>query len=279
MVFIGKEIIVKINDFIKENIIGDYLNGISNKELCEKYKLHRSTIQSLLLKNKINLRPRELTSRKHHIIDENFFNKINSEKKAYILGILYADGNIRNNGFEISLNETDKKILDDISKIIYDDIILTYRKPRKYDKTSNYGNGQYRLIVTSKKMKYDLITHGCVNAKTFKIRFPKFDDITQYPHFIRGYFDGDGCFTTSKYRKNVGVHITSNIHFCDELAVFLIENLNIKAISSLRYGSVGAVRIHKINDVSKFIDYIYQNATIYLERKKNKCEIHRNNIN
>ena len=167
----------KVNCDIQKQIVNDYEKNVSNKTLTEKYSLHRSTIQAILLKNGIKLRPLSVTSRKYKINDENYFNVINTEEKAYILGLLYADGNIRYNGFEITLMEIDKEILEKLSIIIYGKIILGYRKARKYkNEFENICKPQYRLVVSSNIMKNDLIKHGCVQAKTFKIRFPKLDN-------------------------------------------------------------------------------------------------------
>jgi hypothetical protein len=48
--------------------------------------------------------------------------------------------------------------------------------------------------IYNTKIVSDLYKHGCVNNKTFKIKLPKLrEDLIR--HFIRGYFDGDGCIS------------------------------------------------------------------------------------
>lgn len=269
----------KIKDFkvsadIEKYIIGDYKNGITNKELTKKYNLHRCTIQTVLLRNGVNLKSLSETARKHQLINENYFNKINTEEKAYILGLLYADGSIRNNGFEITLMETDKELLERLSIIIYNKIILGYRAGRKYLKDSKHiCKSQYRLVVTSNIMKNDLIKHGCVRAKTFKIRFPQLNNADMYRHFVRGYFDGDGCFSVPKKQSNTAVvHITSNIYFCDGLAEYIKKTINVNMKSQIRYKNIGAVRLSITKQVIKFMDWLYDDSTIYLTRKHDKFE-------
>ena len=44
----------------------------------------------------------------------------------------------------------------------------------------------YRLACYSKKSYTDLINKGCGINKSLILKFP-------VSHFIRGYFDGDGC--------------------------------------------------------------------------------------
>jgi len=269
----------KVNPIIEECIVNDYINGITNKILSKKYSLHRSTIQSILNKKNIKLKSICDTSRKHLIINENYFNIIDCEEKAYILGLLFADGNLRQNGFELTLVETDKEILEKISKIIYNKIVLNYKKSRHYRNSSYVCKPQYRLIVTSNKMKNDLMKHGCVQAKSFKIRLPKLND-DMYKHFIRGYFDGDGCFYVSKKRQNVvKVSITSNIYFCNELIDYIKNIHKIKIKSKIRYGEIGEVTISNKNDVITFMNWLYDGSSIFLQRKLEKYQKFLNQIN
>ena len=205
--------------------------------------------------------------------------KITNETEAYILGLLYADGSLRHNGFELTLIETDKEILEKISNILYGKVILNYRKSRNCGNNSKYkSKPQYRLIVTSHIMKNNLIMHGCIQAKTFKIRFPKLNN-DMYKHFIRGYFDGDGCFSSSKKKKNIAkVTITSNIYFCDELTKFIENILNVNIKSKIRYGEIGDAVITNRNDIIIFMNWLYDNSTIYLARKSDKYHKFLNSI-
>jgi hypothetical protein len=255
----------KINKEIEKNIVAEYSNGTINKEISNKYKLHRTTIQRILLRNNIHLRKQDKTARKHQILNENYFKNINTEEKAYILGLLYADGYINNNGFGITLMEIDKELLEKISMILYGKIILGYRKSR------NNTKPQYRFEIASKIMKNDLIKHGCIKAKTFKIRFPELKNKSLYQHFIRGYFDGDGCLCVPTNKpKNITFTITSNVNFCDGLAEYVKNVINVNMKSCIRYGDIGNVRLTGNNQVRTFMNWLYNDATIYMKRKFEK---------
>ena len=255
----------EIDEPIQKNIVLDYLNGNTNKIISNKYDLHRTTIQRILLRNNIALKKQKETARKHQIINENFFENINTEEKAYILGLLYADGYINNNGFGITLMETDKELLEKISNIIYGKIVLGYRKIK------NNAKPQYRFEVVSQKMKNNLIEHGCVKAKTFKIRFPYLKNNMIYQHFIRGYFDGDGCLCVPTNKpKNITFTITSNIIFCDGLAEYVKNVVGVNMKSCVRYKDVGITRLTGGQQVRKFMNWLYADATIYMNRKFEK---------
>lgn len=258
------------SDDIVKNVINDYLNGITNTEISKKYNLHRSVIQQILKRNGIELKSLAETSRKHHINNENYFNDIDTEEKAYILGLLYSDGYINHNGFGITLQETDKELLEKLSIIIYGKIVLGYKKSRTYQ--SYTSKPQYRFDVISKIMKNDLITHGCMENKTFKIRLPVLKE-ELYKHFIRGYFDGDGCLCIpKKYNRNITMTITSNTYFCTEVANYIKKEISVNATSSIRYLDIGVVRLTGRNQVIKFMNWLYTDSTLYMKRKKIKFD-------
>lgn len=252
-------------------IIRDYLKGITNKELSKKYNVHRATIQRVLIVNNIKLKTLSETSRKYDI-DLNFFKKIDTEFKAYFLGLAYADGNLSRNCMEISLIYSDKQILADISNKIYNKVVLGERKGRKISidgKTYN-NKKQYRFRITSKEMSEDFIKHGLVRNKTFVIRIPKINK-NLIRHFIRGYFDGDGC-TYVNY-KNVGNHcvsIVSNENFCNDIKNIVDSNLNITSYVRWKKNKIFYFAVNGRKQIVTFLDWIYKDCTIKLNRKFEK---------
>lgn len=199
--------------------------------------------------------------RKYELI-ENFFENIDSEEKAYFLGLLYADGYVNENlgMVDLTLHHQDKQILDDF---------VTYLYPNNDRPLKLIRNKYYRLVINSKKLVSDLKTHGCIQKKTFKIVFPEISN-NLLNHFIRGYFDGDGSVWIQKEVLNIS--IVGTINFLQTIKKILIENCNLNEtkldnrhperknnIRALRYG--GNIIINRI------YHYLYDNATIYLNRK------------
>ena len=107
----------KVEKNIQEDICRDYLNNMSNKELLYKYNIHRTTVQRILKKNNIELRKQNVTSRKNFTI--NFKGDILTNNDAYILGLIWSDGNLRKNCIEIVLQKNDENLLKDISQYVY----------------------------------------------------------------------------------------------------------------------------------------------------------------
>jgi Mor family transcriptional regulator len=83
---ISKSDKITINNYQKD-IIQDY-QKLSIKKLSKKYKFDERTIANCLKRNNIEIK--ELTNQ-IYTINENYFDVIDSEDKAYFLGLFYAD--------------------------------------------------------------------------------------------------------------------------------------------------------------------------------------------
>jgi len=121
---------------------------------------------------------------KKRSIDEYFFEKIDNNEKAYILGLLYADGNICNNSIKIKLHRKDRYILEEISKLIFKGEVVLYEYNNEGEVTT--------LKISNIKMYKDLKLLGLQENKTYKKSFLPAIDNKYYPNFIKGFFDGDG---------------------------------------------------------------------------------------
>ena len=86
-------------------------------------------------------------------------------------------------------------------------------------------------------------------------------------HFIRGYFDGDGWFTNTENCFQVGIIGTEDFikGFLDTVE---LENKNNKKIFTVhRENGVKRYVFGAYEDVLNFLNWIYKDATIYLDRK------------
>lgn len=202
-------------------------------------------------------------------LNHNYFEKINSPNKAYLLGFLYADGNVSKNLHYVSI---DVSILDIniinfiISELYQKQPLLSYRtlKDKKY----------VRLCICSTKMCRDLVNLGCMPNKTFKLQFPEFifDDVFM-KDFIRGYLDGDG--TVSKKGE---VCIVGNISFIKKLKEYL-KNKNIETSKIIKDGNIYRLSICGSKYIYEFYNYIYYSNDFFCyHRKKVRIEENLDNI-
>lgn len=211
-----------------------------------------------------------------YTVNQDYFEKIDNEWKAYWLGFLYADGcvTIKNqNGkmkyaLSLALCSEDKAHIEKFAHS------LQSNAPIKVNPT-NYKDKKYvRLLITNKKICEDLSKLGCIPLKTLTLIFPKIGQVPDnlLRHFIRGYFDGDGCVHINKKKREASINFVGTLEFltkvqqilekeCDFRPVKLQRKKNNKAYS-LQYGY--------LRSIEKFYRYLYKDCNIMLDRKFEK---------
>lgn len=205
---------------------------------------------------------------------------INTKEKAYFLGLMYADGGIsKENSCRISL--ADKQLIDDLY------VLFPFFNKGEFD-FGKYGRGekkQYSLAKCNKKLQNDLLDNGIFfnksGANRNSLQFPKIKK-KLIPHFIRGYFDGDGSIYIDPKRPNL-----RRVEICSSSKGFLlqiVEKMEDNGIDkpSFRERKPSPTNGRKISlyvllwmkssEVLKIRDFLYYQDTISLRRKKEKFE-------
>lgn len=199
--------------------------------------------------------------------NQNIFEIIDIEEKAYWLGFLYADGSITtrnkeatNYRLELGLKESDynhickfKKFMNASNKISF--------------KQNKLGNS-YRIAIGEKKLTNDLINKGCTPRKSLTLQFPDYDIVPKLlmKHFIRGYMDGDGWIGLRKiyngYRGRCSIVGTEDFirGCCKEL------NFECKTKQLRKKGKAYQYEF-LTNECEILLSVLYENANVYLDRK------------
>jgi Mor family transcriptional regulator len=260
--------IAVIDNATRLSIVNDFISITQNtSELAKKYNISPTTVCNILHNNGFKTNFYKTCAKKYDI-NETFFDNINTEEKAYILGLLYADGynNESRNSVNLSLAETDKNILDKIT------LLIQPTKPLQFveiQKNNPKKQNQYRLVIANKHISQQLVKLGCMQAKTFKITFPEWLQDDLIPHFIRGYCDGDGYI--NKNFHNPSFSITGTEIFCNKLAEILKEKCNINSSLYTRHKernhNIRTLTTNGRQQVVRFLEYVYKNANIFLDRK------------
>jgi len=246
----------------KQEIIQMYESGMSGNEISKKLGFSSGQITTMLNQNSIQLRPNNTYN-----LDETFFEKIDTQEKAYVLGWWYSDGNVMESGtIRIAIQQSDEEILQKIKKILKYDGPFHYKKARE-----EHHQPQIELCINRQKMAQDLIKLGCHPNKSMNLMFPTLEQvpIDLVRHFVRGYFDGDGSVDN-------GVTIVGTWDFCQELKQRLpckITNIYQRYKDRPLKESSHQLFIGKSYEVEKFYHWIYMMATIWLPRKKEKFGI------
>lgn len=213
-------------------------------------------------------------------INEDTFNAIDTEEKAYFLGFLFADGyiNEKSKVVVLQLAEKDKEILEKLNKVIKSNRPLQYISMECNRKKGIKVQDAFRLNINCRKIYDNIVNYGCLPRKTFTLKFPTNDVIPYYliRHFVRGYFDGDGSLVGYFPSRGNGKHfqcdvkIVSTLEFINQLSVLTSDELSISTNVTKRFKDGKNNYNYQLSgnlNVIKFLEWIYKDANIYLDRK------------
>lgn len=237
----------------------DYLSGLSIAKIRKKYytvdfTATEETISRFLKREGIVVINKQNDRGTNHTV----FSEINTEEKAYWLGFLFADGSVskKDNIIELSLKSSD------INHLIKFKAFIGAENKISQDKI------RCRYLFSSKQMKIDLIKLGCTPNKSLTLKFPKIKkDLLR--HFIRGYFDGDGCITYRRTKSTLSI-VTSFLGTKDVLTNIMSE----LDINKILYPKVKICYflMHK-KDSRICLNYMYKDCLIYLDRKYHRYQV------
>lgn len=206
-----------------------------------------------------------------YIVDENYFEKIDTQEKAYWLGFLYADGcvtenkrNGKNKGYtlEITLAQKDEIQLIHLKRAINSNVPIKTKKVKQFSAV--------KLAVSNSKLCRDLIQLGCTPRKSLTLTFP-FDkmDSSLYSHFIRGYFDGDGCVYSKSEKYIHSVSFVGTNEFLTDIQNIVNKELGLTKTKLQQKGNAFQCAWSGRNNLLKWYSYLYNTTNcMCLDRKK-----------
>ena len=273
----------------KSQIIPLYQKEGTFKKVASILNISASYVQKYITKNKVDKNP--YAKRLYHF-DDNYFSSINDENKAYWLGWIAADGclyeNKSDNSFitRISIISSDIEILNNLKFDINYQGKISILKSRFNLKHKRNNNSLCTISLCSHKLFSDLVKLGCTPKKSLTLKFPTTEQVPDHllRHFIRGYFDGDGCVTQCNgYKNKKGIiNLRPIISFCGtkEFLTSLREWLDkngIKVQSALTKRRQNDTNSYSLifkgyNRCNIFYNLIYSNSKRSLKRKQEKLE-------
>ncbi len=200
--------------------------------------------------------------------NDNYFDIIDSNEKAYFLGLMYSDGSVTDRSIVITLQERDGPILERFKKA------LAYTGPVRFGLRKKPNHQDSRILrIYSWGLVTGLSKHGCFRNKTYTLRYPVIN--SEYnSHFIRGVFDGDGCIVNNG-GNGYYFSITGNTYFLEDINEILCREIGISqgTISRKNVNNYlfSAIQQSKRENLLKIRDYLYKDCEdLYIERKYNK---------
>lgn len=254
----------------------EYLSNdtIYLEELCDKYHLSHSLLPKYL-KEYLGIK---IITRHKAKFNDVVFDTIDTEEKAYWLGFLYADGcldsspldNSKKSKFqiELSLKIEDKEHLSKFCKFLDTSMIITETR--------------CRCVVRSQHMWNILNSYGCTPKKSLTLEFPNlniFKDTELIRHFLRGYFDGDGCVSYgNKEHTFLNIQLLGTKNFLEVYLKQCPEELQDLTLRHNHNNENESTMLFNTshNKALIFLNYIYINSFIKLDRKFSRYFAHCN---
>lgn len=265
----------RFSEELKQRIIKHYISGMTQNEISNTLLVSCMGIKNTLMRANIEMRSTSDANKKYYR-DSHYFDDIDNQNKAYILGLLFADGNncIGQNKncmhytITLSLQEDDYNILEKVRQE------LKYEHPLIFDckKHDNHKN-QYRLCINDQHMSMRLNELGVVNNKSLQIQFPSFLESEFISHFIRGYFDWDGCIYYYDKSNKCSTQTVGTYEFCIGLSYILNElhiNHNIRHPNQCGDSNTYILSTSGNKSSYAFLSWLYTNANLKMERKYTK---------
>ena len=282
-------IIVKSKLRYTDNLINTvkdrYEKGESLTKICREFGIEYDKISPHLKKLGVNIINRQNRTK----FNENIFDNIDTEEKAYWLGFIYADGYIDSSpikddqksyySFNISLQIRDWEHLLKFNKFMEHEKInlCTYIKDSK--------RPSCRWHVRNKHLWETLNSYGCVPQKSLILKFPDqkiFKNKKLIKNFIHGYFDGDGDLSFNRnMRKNSESFVTPRLGFTgtktflEPMAKWLKKELGIDY--RWNHDKRHSPQTWHLNYNKKesliLLNYLYGDAKIYLNRKYERYKL------
>ena len=204
-------------------------------------------------------------------VDVNYFNVIDSPKKAYWLGYIAADGCLKNTKGHMSLASKDKEHLEKFKNDIKSEHKISIKK--NFLKKTNKYYIIYNIQITNSHFYKKLIKWINID-KSENFVIPNINK-NFYPDFLAGMVDGDGSFTMHKDNSHhLSANLISTKECLEQIQIYLKEKLdiNITKLGRITDKQPNIWKLYISSNVEKFLKYIYYNEekSMYLNRKQEK---------
>lgn len=253
-----------ISEELKNEIINYYSSNIVGlKEVENKYNLSHPTIAKILSGVPKHKKAQIFNPN----LKEDFFERIDTEVKAYFLGFIIADGNVfnpndgRQHSISITLDSNDEYMLERFKQEIGTNTSI-----------SHDGRGCSQIAIRSNKMAKDLEQYGVVPRKSFTTYLPNIGE-DMMPHVLRGILDGDGSIKAKQ--TNIRNRYAHAISYCGSHQLMVdisnwckSHNIKNSIVYDYKNRNLSELKIQNIQDMYTFGEMLYKDATIYLDRKK-----------
>ena len=245
-------------------VIEMYNSGMYIKDIASSFHCRVTKITDIL--HNAGIRTNNEGKYLNRLVNTTYFDVIDSEAKAYLLGFITADGSVgvrAGRGFgktlRLELQESDESILD----LLSDELNI---KSKKYYRNKN-GKITVSVSISSTEIVDSLEKYGVVANKTYVLEslfmdLP--DDLLRA--YLRGLFDGDG----SLYISSGIVHgnFTEGLeHIVVQFRDIINSKIGIENTTKIQCNNGVYHAVWNGSNCVKLCGYLYKDAKYFLPRK------------
>lgn len=247
----------------KETLKKYLLEGKNSIDIAEITGIDRNKILKLIKKYDLNCYNQY---NRINYKDVNYFNKIDTKEKAYIIGFLLGDGTISKNGHMLlSVQLSDIEILE----FIQQELGCSVRTYNKYNKKQKlFPNA--KIHIGNRTLCRDI-------KKLFggRLKDERHIPIIKKelePYLLQGFFDADGCITwgirKDRDRIRQKVSFTSQYKLLEGIQNILIKNNISTKIRPKSKEKCYVMEICSKKEVLKILDLIYSDKDFVILKRK-----------
>lgn len=259
--------LTKVSVEQKEKVKELYLQGSSQSKIEETLKMTRKTIRTILKEAGIDRsKTEQWRIRWKSSLNDNAFDELTPEA-LYWIGFLYADGHVRKQGSEYSIEvEIELKDADHLGKL--SKFLGSEKEPKQYSDNS------VTIRFYSKKIQERLRELGLNHDKSYTAK--PHESLKDSRDFWRGVVDGDGGIYNHRSGKT---NITPHVFLCGtletifEFIIFCNKQLGIKEKYPTKQQGKNLYSVSYYgNDAIQVVSLLYKDSSVHLDRKHNSYE-------
>jgi hypothetical protein len=206
---------------------------------------------------------------RNHFFNENYFDVIDTQEKAYWLGFIHADGSLvfdkkrnRITCLDICVKGEDGDLVEQFVRDISGDLTKIERR------LNNNQRPMARIRLRSPILLESLYNLGIRPRKSYKNDGILIKDKTNFKHYLRGYFDGNG--TVYKARDHIRMQIVGPENLCHDVRTEIEKEIGIKGgnVYPCRHSDRSILLYQTNKQCISIANWMYDDATRYLKRKK-----------
>jgi intein/homing endonuclease len=237
----------------------------SLKDIAEKFSCSTYIVRKILQANRI---PIVVKTKINGDLKLDYFENIDSEVKAYLLGFIFADGNVFNNQLALEIGVRDKENLILLKSELKSKAKISYRKRPNTEVVTTRINSE-RLC--NSLAKYGIVPNKTMNTHHLPNNIPK----EYLRHFLRGVFDGDGWISIKFDKYYCMGYVCCYASMAEDfrtMANSLIEDKNDVKITNKGGEHSYVIQFQRTVQVKQLAAALYKDSNYYLSRKYEKAE-------